>query len=248
MAGTSPLPHNIMMCVCCAIVVCVPRQAAPKPHHNHTPNTQPPSMTMRHFLRLLTLIATVLNVTVGACQSCLLDATLSMHTLSNGILGRSSSKLESIDSSVVRYLLLRKLVSVSVDNRLRNRGTDTNKVQLNNKQRWSGGFFIDESINDPDEEVVDVPAEVEVGNDEGVMTSSMIMAIGFYKKWISPILPPACRFLPTCSQYGVQAIKEFGPSKGVILTAWRLARCSPFGGRGYDPPRWPPVAYNYGSY
>lgn len=47
----------------------------------------------------------------------------------------------------------------------------------------------------------------------------------------------ACRFLPTCSQYGVQAIEEFGPQKGVILTAWRILRCSPLGGKGYDPPR-----------
>ena len=80
------------------------------------------------------------------------------------------------------------------------------------------------------------------------MSSAMIGAIGFYKGWISPLLPPACRFLPTCSQYGVQAIQEFGPSKGSVLIAWRLLRCSPFGGRGYDPPKWPPVPYTYGSY
>lgn len=50
-------------------------------------------------------------------------------------------------------------------------------------------------------------------------------------------IPLACRFQPTCSQYGVQAIEEFGPEKGVILTAWRILRCTPFGGRGYDPPK-----------
>lgn len=83
---------------------------------------------------------------------------------------------------------------------------------------------------------------------EDVSSGAMIGAIGFYKNWISPLLPPACRFLPTCSQYGVQAIEMFGPSKGAILTAWRLMRCTPLGGKGYDPPRWPPVAYNYGSY
>ena len=80
------------------------------------------------------------------------------------------------------------------------------------------------------------------------ISASMVGAIGFYKNFISPLLPPACRFLPTCSQYGVQAIEEFGPTKGAILTAWRLMRCSPFGGRGYDPPKWPPVPYTYGSY
>jgi putative membrane protein insertion efficiency factor len=81
----------------------------------------------------------------------------------------------------------------------------------------------------------DAGSEKQTKSQEGeaeIMSQSMIMAIGFYKQFISPLLPPACRFLPTCSQYGVQAIKEFGPSKGVILTAWRLARCSPFGGRG----------------
>jgi uncharacterized protein len=81
-----------------------------------------------------------------------------------------------------------------------------------------------------------------------IMSSSMIGAIGFYKFWISPLLPPACRFVPTCSIYGIEAIKEFGPYKGAILTAWRILRCSPFGGKGYDPPKWPPVFYTYSSY
>lgn len=80
------------------------------------------------------------------------------------------------------------------------------------------------------------------------VTAAMVGAIGFYKRFISPLLPPACRFVPTCSQYGVQAIQEFGPTKGALLTAWRLMRCTPFGGKGYDPPQWPPVPYNYGSY
>merc|ERR1712157_222185 len=82
---------------------------------------------------------------------------------------------------------------------------------------------------------------------ENELSGAMIGAIGFYKYWISPLLPPACRFVPTCSQYGVQAIKEYGPSKGAVLTTWRLLRCSPFGGKGYDPPKWPPVPYQYGS-
>jgi putative membrane protein insertion efficiency factor len=86
-------------------------------------------------------------------------------------------------------------------------------------------------------------------NDETpALSTAMIASIGFYKEFISPLLPPACRFLPTCSQYGVQAIKEFGPCKGAVLTSWRLLRCSPIGGKGYDPPKWPPVAYWYSSY
>jgi len=85
-------------------------------------------------------------------------------------------------------------------------------------------------------------------NEKSSVSSGMVAAIGVYKNFISPLLPPACRFVPTCSQYGVQAIEDFGATKGVILTAWRLLRCSPFGGRGYDPPKWPPVFYTYGSY
>jgi putative membrane protein insertion efficiency factor len=125
------------------------------------------------------------------------------------------------------------------------------------RRAWAGGLFIEEISENDDslengvvegEEISEESADSKSGAGEEVMSESMIMAIGFYKQWISPLLPPACRFLPTCSQYGVQAIKEFGPTKGTILTAWRLARCSPFGGRGYDPPRWPPVSYTYGSY
>ncbi|KAL9181365.1 hypothetical protein ACHAXT_010170 [Thalassiosira profunda] len=121
------------------------------------------------------------------------------------------------------------------------------------KRRWAGGLFVelsevdDNSVQGNAEEDSDADASDENDSEE-IMSEGMIMAIGFYKSWISPLLPPACRFLPTCSQYGVQAIKEFGPTKGLILTAWRLARCSPLGGKGYDPPKWPPVAYNYGSY
>mmetsp|Transcript_19589 Transcript_19589/g.24001 ORF Transcript_19589/g.24001 Transcript_19589/m.24001 type:complete len:255 (-) Transcript_19589:126-890(-) len=101
----------------------------------------------------------------------------------------------------------------------------------------------DQSIDDDD---TSKQQENDKTNDP--MSFSMVASIGFYKKIISPLLPPACRFLPTCSQYGVGAIEEFGPGKGAILTTWRLLRCSPVGGRGYDPPKWPPVVYNYGSY
>ena len=56
-----------------------------------------------------------------------------------------------------------------------------------------------------------------------------------------PLTPPSCRFVPTCSQYGMTAFRKFGPAKGFVLTAWRILRCNPWGGRGYDPPAWPPV-------
>jgi putative membrane protein insertion efficiency factor len=103
---------------------------------------------------------------------------------------------------------------------------------------------------DADDDGVDSPkdAKTKASSDKGGMSTAMIATIGVYKNFISPLLPPACRFLPTCSQYGVQAITEFGPCKGSILTAWRLLRCSPVGGKGYDPPKWPPVSYTYSSW
>ncbi|XP_027336828.1 UPF0161 protein At3g09310 [Abrus precatorius] len=60
----------------------------------------------------------------------------------------------------------------------------------------------------------------------------------FYKREISPILPKSCRYVPTCSEYSMEAYKRYGVAKGTILTAWRLCRCNPLGGYGYDPPRW----------
>ena len=92
------------------------------------------------------------------------------------------------------------------------------------------------------------PKQKESEDEKDAMSTAMIASIGFYKKVISPLLPPACRFVPTCSPYGVQAIEEFGPTKGGMLIAWRLLRCSPIGGKGYDPPKWPPVPYTYSSY
>lgn len=61
-----------------------------------------------------------------------------------------------------------------------------------------------------------------------------------YKAVISPLIPPSCRYLPTCSEYGMDAYRKFGLGKGTVLTAWRLMRCNPFGGNGYDPVKWPP--------
>jgi hypothetical protein len=56
----------------------------------------------------------------------------------------------------------------------------------------------------------------------------------FYKKAISPYLPMACRFYPTCSMYAREAILQHGVWKGLKLALWRLGRCHPFGGHGID--------------
>lgn len=63
----------------------------------------------------------------------------------------------------------------------------------------------------------------------------MLTLIAFYRSFISPMTPPACRFTPTCSQYAQEAIRKYGPFRGGWLALKRILRCNPFGGSGYDP-------------
>ena len=63
----------------------------------------------------------------------------------------------------------------------------------------------------------------------------LMLPIRFYRKFISPLTPPSCRFTPTCSQYAIEAITKHGPFKGTWLAAKRILRCRPGGGSGYDP-------------
>jgi putative membrane protein insertion efficiency factor len=66
----------------------------------------------------------------------------------------------------------------------------------------------------------------------GLVLRGMIRA---YQLLISPILPPSCRYYPTCSQYAAEAIARHGAWRGSLLAGWRLLRCHPWGGSGYDP-------------
>ena len=68
-----------------------------------------------------------------------------------------------------------------------------------------------------------------------MLAKIMLGLIRFYQYAISPLIPPRCRFTPTCSQYAVEAIKKHGALKGGWLAAKRIARCHPFGGCGHDP-------------
>lgn len=63
----------------------------------------------------------------------------------------------------------------------------------------------------------------------------LVLPIRFYQTSISPLTPPSCRFTPTCSEYARQAIIKHGPFKGHYLAIWRILRCNPWGGSGYDP-------------
>ena len=67
------------------------------------------------------------------------------------------------------------------------------------------------------------------------MKKLLIWLIKGYRTFISPLIPPTCRFQPTCSKYGLEAIQRFGPWHGSYLTIKRILRCHPFNPGGYDP-------------
>lgn len=67
------------------------------------------------------------------------------------------------------------------------------------------------------------------------MKRPFLLLIRGYKRFISPLLPPSCRFYPTCSDYAYEAIEKHGVIKGGRLAVWRVLRCNPFGKGGIDP-------------
>ncbi len=69
------------------------------------------------------------------------------------------------------------------------------------------------------------------------MKRLLIALIRFYKAQISPWLGANCRFVPTCSEYAIDAIGKYGAWRGTWMAAWRILRCNPFGKGGYDPVR-----------
>lgn len=68
-----------------------------------------------------------------------------------------------------------------------------------------------------------------------VVQSSLLFLIRAYQLIVSPVLPPACRFHPSCSRYAFEAVRRHGPLKGAWLTLVRLLKCHPFHPGGYDP-------------
>lgn len=64
-----------------------------------------------------------------------------------------------------------------------------------------------------------------------------VAAIRAYQRLVSPLLPPSCRFTPSCSQYAVMAIEKHGFLKGILMGTWRVLRCNPFSKGGFDPVR-----------
>ena len=67
------------------------------------------------------------------------------------------------------------------------------------------------------------------------MKKFLIFLINLYRKYISPLKKPCCRFYPTCSQYAIQAIEKYGSLKGGFMSIKRILKCNPFHPGGYDP-------------
>lgn len=67
------------------------------------------------------------------------------------------------------------------------------------------------------------------------MKRLLIASLTFYRIFISPLKPPSCRFIPTCSEYAVLAVEKYGAGRGMYLTVKRILRCHPFHPGGYDP-------------
>ena len=67
------------------------------------------------------------------------------------------------------------------------------------------------------------------------MKTVLLTLIRFYRRSISPLTPPCCRFIPTCSEYALEAIEKYGALKGGWLAFKRILRCNPFHKGGYDP-------------
>ena len=67
------------------------------------------------------------------------------------------------------------------------------------------------------------------------MKTIAVYVLRGYKSFLSPLLPPSCRFFPTCSEYAAEAIAKYGVLKGAVLGVKRILRCHPFNSGGYDP-------------
>lgn len=191
-------------------------------------------MRVRNILKILLLLG-ILYTGEAACQSCLLPA-LHPHRHKRPLASPAFGVALGSCSGLALRSRLPKLLSKPV------------LVAVGCTLAARAGLEWVRRAEESVDTAADSADESDEATEEKPVSEAMVSAIGVYKNFISPLLPPACRFVPTCSQYGVQAIEEFGPSKGAVLTAWRILRCSPFGGKGYDPPKWPPVSYTYSSY
>jgi putative membrane protein insertion efficiency factor len=71
----------------------------------------------------------------------------------------------------------------------------------------------------------------------GWVSRALEVLIRAYQRFVSPAMPRRCKYEPTCSAYALQAVRIYGPGRGLVVGAWRLLRCNPFSHGGYDPPQ-----------
>lgn len=67
------------------------------------------------------------------------------------------------------------------------------------------------------------------------MASLLVLMVRGYQRIVSPLLPKSCKYHPSCSQYAIDAVREFGVLRGLVLAVWRVLRCNPMSYGGYDP-------------
>ena len=78
-----------------------------------------------------------------------------------------------------------------------------------------------------------------------ILSYLLLLPVYFYRGYISPMTPPSCRFVPTCSEYAIEAIKKHGPFKGLYLAVRRILRCHPWGGVGRAMIRFRKICCSY---
>ena len=71
--------------------------------------------------------------------------------------------------------------------------------------------------------------------DMKMMKKAIIRSIRMYQRYLSPLKSTRCPYIPTCSQYGLEAVEKYGAVKGGAMAAWRILRCNPLSSGGYDP-------------
>jgi putative membrane protein insertion efficiency factor len=105
---------------------------------------------------------------------------------------------------------------------------------METEPRQQAGKGDPEDAREAGEQTPGVPAEVEASS-AGVPTRLGIWCVSAYREYVSPALPPSCRYRPTCSEYTLRAIRKYGLLRGGWLGIKRICRCHPFHSGGHDP-------------
>ncbi|XP_021825532.1 UPF0161 protein At3g09310 [Prunus avium] len=137
---------------------------------------------------------------------------------------------------VVMLVNYHKPLAITVQSQSQNPSFNSRKINPNQSHAWRARRRpIINGLNGDTESDPNNPQDKEVDN---LGVKAALCVLKFYKREISPLLLNSCRYVPTCSEYSMQAYKKYGFAKGSVLTAWRICRCNPLGGTGYDPPQW----------